>query len=597
MDLLCYVPTGWTFNIRPAEAKRDWMDRTPDAFAYRCLPLNIANAHGWEVLSPASFEAIWNGGSNRADLTVRMIGRHEPAYAPVSLFGSGILTIHMHGLFRTEPGWNLWVSGPPNRPKDGIYPLTGIVETDWSPYTFTMNWQITRPNQWVRFDEGEPVCFFFPVRRGLLDTVEPKLIPFEKNPELLRQFDDWRHSRDHFYKHLPAGGATGDTWQKRYYRGVDMHDKCPIADHETKLRVRPFVPGEPPQPLAGPTPAAAAPPPAQPAAGDPDAIRRALQTIGVELMMGADPAPLTARIVALGAPKDEARRIIETAMTDPVIVNGRAMALSLRRRDWLLERMERQWLLAPSAAHVERRAGIGSDEFLERYYAPRRPAILLGEAANWPALAKWTPDYLRTSVGAKAVKCRVERVPDAGPEAGVDAGERELNFDRVIELAAGAGAPAGARAVAIEAALSPQNRQALAPLLSDLGTLDKFLDRGDDGQLRIGAPARLRHAAENTLIVSLVGRLRFELFSASAALHRALDANGGAPGLDVPGADAAGIPALRDANVCNVTLSPGEMLFLPLGWWHRAQALDFAVSIAYTNFRWPSGDATPYPMP
>ena len=37
------------------------------------------------------------------------------------------------------------VQGPINRPKDGIAALPGIIETDWSPYSFTMNWMFTRP--------------------------------------------------------------------------------------------------------------------------------------------------------------------------------------------------------------------------------------------------------------------------------------------------------------------------------------------------------------------------------------------------------------------------------------------------------------------
>ena len=49
MDLICYLHDGWDPDIRPAEPRRDWMDETPEAFAYRCLPLNIANAHGWEI--------------------------------------------------------------------------------------------------------------------------------------------------------------------------------------------------------------------------------------------------------------------------------------------------------------------------------------------------------------------------------------------------------------------------------------------------------------------------------------------------------------------------------------------------------------------
>ena len=73
----------------------------------------------------------------------------------MSIFGQGVLPFHIQGLFRTPPQWNLWVGGSPNRFKDAIQPLTGIIETDWSPYTFTMNWRFTRPGQWISFEEGQ----------------------------------------------------------------------------------------------------------------------------------------------------------------------------------------------------------------------------------------------------------------------------------------------------------------------------------------------------------------------------------------------------------------------------------------------------------
>ena len=54
--------------VRPARAKRQWMDDFPDRHAYRCLPLSIANAFGWEVLCPAPIEIHWNGGMTVEDI-------------------------------------------------------------------------------------------------------------------------------------------------------------------------------------------------------------------------------------------------------------------------------------------------------------------------------------------------------------------------------------------------------------------------------------------------------------------------------------------------------------------------------------------------
>src|SRR5882757_10212642 len=147
MDLIAYVHPGWAPLIRPAPATRAWMDDTPEAFAYRCLPLNIANAHGWEVLNPCGFEAIWDGGSGVEALTIKPDAGAVEGRLAQSLFGQGVITFHVEAIVRTPPGWNLWVGGSPNRHKDGVGPLTGVIETDWSPFTFTMNWRFTRPGQ------------------------------------------------------------------------------------------------------------------------------------------------------------------------------------------------------------------------------------------------------------------------------------------------------------------------------------------------------------------------------------------------------------------------------------------------------------------
>src|SRR5581483_8188124 len=155
MELICYLVPGWAPLIRPAPSTREWMDQTTNSYAYRCLPLNIANAHGWQMLSPISFDAIWNGGAGQDAIRFRGPpgSKERPHQHPTSIFGYGVMTFHIEAVFRTPPGWNLYIGGPANRFKDGISPLSGVMETDWTPFTFTMNWKFTRPNHWVHFDK------------------------------------------------------------------------------------------------------------------------------------------------------------------------------------------------------------------------------------------------------------------------------------------------------------------------------------------------------------------------------------------------------------------------------------------------------------
>lgn len=246
MDLICYLHPSWNPQIRPARPQRPWMDATPESFAYRCLPLSMANGHGWEVATRCAVDAWWDGGAGVDAVKVSVEGEVDPASAPSSMFGQGVLTFHVAGLFRTPPGWNLWVGGPPNQGKDGIAPLSGLVETDWSPFTFTMNWRFTRPNHKIRFEADEPFAFLFPIERAALERFEPRFAPLESAPELASAFQDWSASRDAFQQQMASNPPTkpADRWQKHYYRGVDAAG-CPhIEDHRTKSHVRPFAPVE-----------------------------------------------------------------------------------------------------------------------------------------------------------------------------------------------------------------------------------------------------------------------------------------------------------------------------------------------------------------
>ena len=248
MRLDCYLAKGHELDIRPASAKRDWMDATGGHFAYRCLPLSIANAHGWVICTTSEFEVEWNGGREPGDVQVFPLGRDpRPAYGH---FGYGILTFGPRAMFRTDPDYNLWVSGPPNVFKDGIQPLSAVVETDWMPYTFTMNWKITRPAQRIRFEKGEPYCFVFPVKRGLVEEVNPKLRDLHDDPLSERQNEYARRMRSFLDKVGTIKDLEGEQaqvlnakslkFQMWYMKGRMPDGSGVFEDHQKTLDVRPF---------------------------------------------------------------------------------------------------------------------------------------------------------------------------------------------------------------------------------------------------------------------------------------------------------------------------------------------------------------------
>jgi hypothetical protein len=242
MDFICYLSDGHTLDIQPGDRHRSWMDATPEAFAYRCLPLSMANLHGWEIRCDASFEAEWNGGPAPEDVRVTSVsGREIPVE---SHFGSGILTFRIEAILRTPPRFNLWITGPPNTFKDGIQPLSALVETDWMPYTFTMNWQFTRPRTPVQFSQGEPYCFLFPVPRGLVEAFEPEFRLVESDKSLAQQHR-YAARRRHFSSVLRERKPGRQlprrvVFQGWYTNGMLPDGSSSTPEHQRGLAVHPF---------------------------------------------------------------------------------------------------------------------------------------------------------------------------------------------------------------------------------------------------------------------------------------------------------------------------------------------------------------------
>jgi hypothetical protein len=232
-------------SIVPAARERDWMNDTAGRWANRCLPLVIANESGWVLLNPQAFEASWTGEDAVEGVTVVMDDDLPVTPIVESNFGYGILTWAVPYLFRTPAGYNLLARGPANLPKDGIAPLEGVVETDWSVATFTMNWKFTRTHHRVRFEVGEPYCMIVPQRRGELESFRPVIRELATDPETELGAKTFSESRHGAMVRSFLGGYSADyekdhgSWQGDYYRGF-YPDGRPAPVHQKHLRLSAF---------------------------------------------------------------------------------------------------------------------------------------------------------------------------------------------------------------------------------------------------------------------------------------------------------------------------------------------------------------------
>lgn len=189
---------------------------------------------------------MWDGGPGldavRFERRSGVAWHPDPYLWPSSQFGEGIVTFIPPFLFRTPPGWNLLVRGPANCVKDGVQALEGVVEADWTSAMFTMNWKITRPDVWVAFERGEPVCMVVPQRRGELEEFAAVVRPISDDPGLLESHGCWRASRREFdrSRRIPESEAARKGWEKHYMRGTSP-DGLEASGHQTRLRLSPFT--------------------------------------------------------------------------------------------------------------------------------------------------------------------------------------------------------------------------------------------------------------------------------------------------------------------------------------------------------------------
>jgi hypothetical protein len=230
--------TGWDWDW--ADWRRDWMDDTPGKYAYRCLPLTIANQTGWWVRNPVGFTAVWRG--RRDPGSIDFLFDSNPALWSAwvnNQFGQGVITWNTPFLFRTKPpGSRLLITGPANSFKHAIQPLTAIIESDWISMSFTMNWKFTAPDVPVRFDLGEPLFQAIPLASNLCANLESASVTYMKladDPEVDHSYRQWSEDRRRFHAQKARGEVKPDGWQKDYFTGRDASGQ-EATEHMTKVK-------------------------------------------------------------------------------------------------------------------------------------------------------------------------------------------------------------------------------------------------------------------------------------------------------------------------------------------------------------------------
>lgn len=314
--------------------------------------------------------------------------------------------------------------------------------------------------------------------------------------------------------------------------------------------------------------------------------------IAENLMLGHSPATLAGILGQSGIPPQLAQAEISAAINSPYLHGVQRLHNRLAKRDWLLGIQARLNRMVPQ--EVPRREKLSTEAFLHEHYLCNRPVIITGMLDDWPARGKWSLDWLSTQFGEREVEVQFGRNADADYEMNSIAHKRHMPFGEYVERVRSSGST---NDFYMTANNDGRNRQALDELWQDFPLLPEYLNGERKGFFWLGPAGTItpfHHDLTNNFMIQVMGRKRVRLIAPceTPRLQNQRHCFTPVDGRDI---DLQRFPSMAGVPVTDVELAPGEILFLPVGWWHFVEGLDISLTISATHFRWDNDFYSSYP--
>lgn len=304
-------------------------------------------------------------------------------------------------------------------------------------------------------------------------------------------------------------------------------------------------------------------------------------------LLGEPDESLVPKLCRLGMDADTAQQAVSIVVAD-------TLKSEIKLRRWkrhiesFLDAHCKLRKLDQSAHLVARLYKPDPEDFLNNYYAKGIPVVLTGIFDHWPALTKWSPDYLRTAFKDTTVEVMLRRTSDPNYEVNKDEHKRQVKFTDFLDLVTGE--PSNdAYMVAHNFAL----RGPLGGLAKDMGAIPGLLKPPDDlTRMNLwlgpaGTVTPLHHDISNILLGQFWGEKQIILYPWFQT-HLLYNEVAAFSRFDPEHPDFARYPLCAQATQMSAVISPSEALFIPVGTWHHVRSLSPSLSISMSNFVFPN---------
>lgn len=305
---------------------------------------------------------------------------------------------------------------------------------------------------------------------------------------------------------------------------------------------------------------------------------------------GLQDAALLQAMVQNGIDAQIAKQAINSIPSDPCFQAGSNFLQLLRKLESLLQINQQLAQLSPHCGRIERRTRLSRAEFLSEYYAKNTPVIITEMMDNWPAMSKWSPQYLKENYGNVEVEIQADRNSDPNYEINCNNLKQTVTMSEYVDRVTEGGPSNDYYMVANNRNLE---REELKGLMDDIEMFPQFLD-GLNTSSRVffwfgpaGTITPLHHDPVNLMMAHVYGRKRWKIISPQQTpmLYNYV---GVFSKVDLENPDYNKYPLFKNVKIIDVVLEPGEVIFIPVGWWHHVKALDPSIAVSFTNFVFPN---------
>ena len=312
----------------------------------------------------------------------------------------------------------------------------------------------------------------------------------------------------------------------------------------------------------------------------------ALQTwIAENLLIGCEPPALVATLIGLEIDAATARDAVYGMLDHPCYKAALNTQTKLQKRDALLATLDTYQRLDPGYTTLTREALPPVATFIKEYYSKNRPGWFRNAVDHWPAM-QWTPRILVDKVGADTI-VQIQKGRDTTKEYEINsiALKQDIRFGDFVDMVETADSN--------DMYLTANNlaiwQGPFKNLVNDVGNLgDGILEPSQMAQQMFlwmgpkGTVTPLHHDKSNNVFIQVYGTKRFRLIPAMQVPYMYNHLGVFTP-IDLFNPDPAHHPLYQKATIIDVTVGPGEFLFIPIGWWHHVVSETASISLSFTN--------------